>query len=591
MARAAQGKGRGAGDAAGDGGHAPAPLRKAELPLRRRGGAARASSADLFPAEPGTLGDAPRGAGRAGACGDGSLPGGTPAARGEGQRRPGETGREPAPAQLTDPFTASGAFYESLVEFLAGAAAASFTHDQLEVRTAADGRQLLRQLFQDHLDLRALGEAQAQAGAVVDAAGVSHNAVESGHRRALETIFGEVAVSRIAYRARGAENLHLADAALNLPAGRHSHGLRQHSAVEAARGSYEEAQAAIERSCGVALGKRQVEQLARSAACDVDDFYATAERPTAEESDALVLSVDGKGIVMRPESLREQTRRRANSAEHKLKTRLSKGEKSDRKRIAELAVVYDCQPVPRSAADVLAPSGRDKAPAPVARAKWCTASVVEDAREVIATAFCEAERRDPHHARPWVALVDGNDHQIRRLKAEAKARSLKVTIVCDFVHVLEYLWGAAWCFFNEGDPAAEEWVADKGRAVLEGKAGIVAGAIGRKATMLGTAKRKKVDDCVRYLKNKARYLDYPKALASGWPVATGVIEGACRHVVRDRFDITGARWSLAGAEAMLKLRTVRTNGDWDSYWRFHLGEEHRRVHQSRYAGGAISMAA
>ncbi|EQD72776.1 hypothetical protein B1B_03569, partial [mine drainage metagenome] len=78
---------------------------------------------------------------------------------------------------------------------------------------------------------------------------------------------------------------------------------------------------------------------------------------------------------------------------------------------------------------------------------------------------------------------------------------------------------------------------------------------------------------------------------SGWPIASGVIEGAVRHVVRDRMDVTGARWSVDGAEAVLKLRAVRTNGDWDAYWRHHLAEERQRVHESRYARGVIPLAA
>ena len=115
----------------------------------------------------------------------------------------------------------------------------------------------------------------------------------------------------------------------------------------------------------------------------------------------------------------------------------------------------------------------------------------------------------------------------------------------DFIHDLEHLWGAAWCFFDGGEPVAEAWVAEKGLAVLSWNAGLAAGAIARKATALGFdgPRRKKADECVRYLKNERPYLDYPKALAHGWPVATGVIEGACRHLVRDRLDISGARWS------------------------------------------------
>jgi hypothetical protein len=161
--------------------------------------------------------------------------------------------------------------------------------------------------------------------------------------------------------------------------------------------------------------------------------------------------------------------------------------------------------------------------------------------------------------------------------------------VIDCVHVLEYLWSSAWSFFKEGDPAAERWVHEKARAVLNGKAGIVAASIRRKATRLGldSDKRANADACADYLLAKRRYLDYPTALTSGWPIATGVIEGACRHFVKDRMDITGARWGLAGAEAVLKLRALRSNGDFDAYWRHHLAQERRRVHQSRYANGVI----
>ncbi|MGH6633376.1 MAG: ISKra4 family transposase, partial [Sphingopyxis sp.] len=443
-----------------------------------------------------------------------------------------------------------------------------------------------------HLDLRAAREVRAVA--VSDADGVVHNAVEPAHHRPLETIFGTVTITRLAYRAKGTENLHLQDAALNLPRERHSHGLRELCAIEAARGSYEEAQKAIERATGVGLGKRQVEGLARRAALDVDAFYEAIEREPVEPTDALVISADGKGIVMRPNALRPATQRAAQAAKHKLKTRLSKGEKRNAKRMAELAVVYDCAPVPRTPADVFRP-GDDgpKPPSPVARAKWLTGSVVEDARDVISDAFTEAERRDPGHDRQWVALVDGAKHQIDAIKSEAKRRGVEIAIVVDFVHVVEYLWGAAWCFFDEGDPAAEAYVAEKGLAVLEGKAGLVAGAIRRKATALGlaTPRRKKADDCARYLKNKAPFLDYPKALERGWPIATGVIEGSIRYIVRDRFDITGARWSLDGAEAMLKLRAVRANGDWVCYWRHHLAQERKRVHESRYANRVIPAAA
>jgi hypothetical protein len=242
---------------------------------------------------------------------------------------------------------------------------------------------------------------------------------------------------------------------------------------------------------------------------------------------------------------------------------------------------------------VLAPTNETTLPAPRAKHKWLTASVVEDAATVLADIFKEAQRRDPDQQRAWVALVDGNNHQIDRIKAEAKQRKVKIAIVVDVVHVLEYLWGAAWCFFTEGDPAAEQWVHDKALAILEGKAGIVAAAIRRKATRLGLPDetRAKADRAADYLLNKRPYLDYPTALANGWPIATGVIEGACRHLVKDRMDITGARWSLQRAEAILKLRALLSNGDFEAYWDYHLAHERHRNHDLRYVNGVIPREA
>lgn len=459
--------------------------------------------------------------------------------------------------------------FEELVAWLEGTEAASLSHAELEDQLGERGRELMRQMFQGQLDLRAAREHRAEQ--VVDADGIAHGAVESGHRRPLATVFGQVEVTRLAYRHRGHANLYPADGQLNLPVELHSHGLRRLAAIEASRGSFDEATEAIARSSGQKVGKRQAEALAARAAGDVEDFYAERAQPQAEEGDVLVISADGKGIVMRPEALRPATARKAAEATTKLQCRLSKGEKRNRKRLAEVGAVYDVTPVPRSATDVMDRTERDQLPppAPVAKAKWITASVVEDAAEVLATVFQEAERRDPSHRRRWVALVDGNNHQIDRIKAEAAARGVEVTIVIDLIHVLEYLWGAAWCFFTEGNPAAESWVRDRALAILEGNTREVAAGIRRRATAAGLAntKRNKADECARYLINKTDHLDYPTALAAGWPIATGVIEGACRHLVKDRMDLTGARWGLEGAEAILKLRAIRANGDFDEYWR------------------------
>ena len=503
----------------------------------------------------------------------------------------------PAAAGVDERFAASRALFETTLSFLDGAQAVALEHAELETHLQQAGRELFRQLMQDHLQLRAQREQRLPA--VIDAEQVTRDAVETGHTRALTTVFGEVRVARLAYRRRGHANLYPADAALNLPAEKHSHGLRQLAALEAARGSFDDTAEAIERATGVRLGKRQAEALAGRAAVDIDDFYAQRQPQPGAGREVLVLSADGKGIVMRPEALRPATAKAA--ATTKLSTRLSKGEKRNRKRLAEVGAVYDADPVVRSPADILARSadrGEDTDPeqpaeAPAAKNKWLTASVTDDAATVVGRLFDEADRRDPTHARTWIALVDGNNHQIDRIQAEATQRGVNVTILCDFIHVLEYLWKAAWSFHEEGNPAAEEWVHDKAIAVLQGKATRVAAGLRRAATRQGLdpPKRAGADACATYLINKERYLDYPTALHNGWPIATGVIEGACRHLVKDRMDITGARWGLPGAEAILKLRALRGNGDFDTYWPYHLAQERRRVHETRYLNGVIPYAA
>jgi hypothetical protein len=187
-----------------------------------------------------------------------------------------------------------------------------------------------------------------------------------------------------------------------------------------------------------------------------------------------------------------------------------------------------------------------------------------------------------------VVLVDGAEHQLDLIRAEAARRGVTIHVVIDLIHVLEYIWKAAWCLHPAGDPAAEDWGAVKALAVLAGDSGRTAAEAD--AAGLGTAQRAGTDACVRYLTGKDECLRYDQALAAGWPIATGVIEGACRHIIGDRLCITGARWGLAGAEAVLTLRAVISNGDFDDYWRYHLAREHQRLYpgtaQGQYTLGA-----
>ena len=143
-----------------------------------------------------------------------------------------------------------------------------------------------------------------------------------------------------------------------------------------------------------------------------------------------------------------------------------------------------------------------------------------------------------------------------------------------------------------GDPAAEDWAAARALAVLAGDSDRAAQEITAEANAanLPGSRRTGADACVRYLGNKHDFLRYDQALADGWPIATGVIEGACRHLIADRLSISGARWGLDRAEAVLTLRAVISNGDISEYWRYHLAREHQRLYpgtkQGKYALGA-----
>jgi hypothetical protein len=510
------------------------------------------------------------------------------------------------------------------VAWLDGTQAMGTGHGDLEERLQVHSREQYRLLLQGHLDERARRE--LRRADVIGSDGVPRPRVENGHECGLTSVFGSVTVTRKAYRAtpgtttapttpdaaeaagpvpepepdradrardaragRTAGNLYPADAVLNLPPMRQSTGLSRLAAIEAARGSFDDAREAIERATGVRLGKRQVENLARHAAADVDAFY-TARRPAPCPELVLGLQCDGKGIVMRPGHLRPGTAKAAAKASTKQSTRLSPGQKHGRKRMAEIIAVYDLTTEPRTIDDIIpvrrtAQRGKAKPrPGPVVTGKWLHANVTDDIPAVVATMFDEAERRDPDHERTWVALVDGNNTQIDAITAQGDARKVDVTILIDFVHVLEYLWKAAWTFFSPGDPDAEDWVAGHARTVLAGRAVDAAATITHQADtgrFRGT-ERTGADEAVAYLQRKAPYLDYATALTNGWQIATGIIEGAARFMIKDRMDITGARWTVPGAEAVLRLRAVIANGDFDDYWAWHQQQELRRNHLDHY---------
>jgi hypothetical protein len=315
-------------------------------------------------------------------------------------------------------------------------------------------------------------QARKHHAPVTGTGGITRTRLETGHSRLLATLFGTVTVTRCAWRTPGTASYCPADAALSLPAGRHSHSLAKLAAIEAPRGSSDDAHDAVTRRCGPVIGKRQLEESAVHSAADIPAFYAARIPEPCTPETLLILSADCNGIVMRPGALRAATAKAA-ARPGKMRTRLASGEKPNRKRMAALVTVYDAEPARRRPHDVIAPPGgrhgdRELRPGPKARGKWLAGSVRRDPAEVIAAAFDEAAARGPGHQRTWVVLVDGAGHQLDLIRAEAARRAVTIHIVIDLIHLMEYIRGAAWSLHEAGDPAAEDWVAVKALTVLAG---------------------------------------------------------------------------------------------------------------------------
>ena len=490
-----------------------------------------------------------------------------------------------------DDFAATRTRMDDMLERLGGEAMMSCTQEALEDYLTVAGRELLRQAAQDQLDARA--RVEARRARVTGADQVVRRWAERGHRRAVLSTLGRLEVDRIAYRAPGVANLHPADAVLSLAPELYSRPLQRAVVHEVATGSLRAAAQALDRTTGQQLGTRQLMEVCRRAAADIPDFYRG--QPTAAPgpagSDLLVLTCDATGVNMIPADLRAAVRAtartRADTGPQPPSAQLSSRDHTGRRRMATVTAVYDAVPVPRTAADVLPATGTERAarrPGPRATGRTVDASLQHTTAEMVTTMFDRAAARDPGHRRRWIVLVDGANHQLDCIQQEAGARRVDVDIVVDFIHVLEYLWKAAEDL-HPGRPARTAQVAEHARAVLEGHSARVV------ADLRAQARARRADGgpalpglerATAYLEAKEPYLAYHIALALGWPIATGVIEGCCRHLIKDRLDITGARWSLAGGEAVLLLRAVLDNGDFDAYWRYHADRDHQRHHTSRY---------
>jgi hypothetical protein len=479
---------------------------------------------------------------------------------------------------------------------LAVQAGQAVTLAEVELLVSGQGREILRGVVQLGLDAQAAAE--VRVAGVTGADGVARTRAERGHSRRVVTTLGAVTVRRIAYRSgvKGVPSLFPRDAVLSLPPCGYSWPLQRLAEMASRCGSYEQAREWVLAATGVGIGKRQMEQVTARAAADAGQFCAGRGRPgdpaapaagqDGQELPPLAISADGKGVAMRPEA-RRATARAPQSRARTFRKRAGTGEKPGHKRMAQTGCVFDVQVPggpPRTPEQVMGPGSSASAPRAVSR--WYVSDIIAGRDATIAAIFDEADRRDPGHRRTWIALVDGDNAQIQAIRDQAARRGITLTILIDFIHVLEYLWKAAWCFHAPRDPAMEDWVTTQATDILHGHASQVITRIKQLAEASppnpGSEHAKIIRKTLHYLNAKKPCLGYPAALAHGWPIATSVIEGACRHLVADRMGITGARWGLPGAQAMLWLRAIHASGDLPAYWDYHITQEHHRNHLSHY---------
>lgn len=450
------------------------------------------------------------------------------------------------------------------------------TLSEIEGHLQEEGPKLMCQLIQDRLNL--VSQSETSASMAIGPDKIKRKAKRRQSRQ-LESVYGTVVFTRLAYGKRGVASVHPLDAELNLPEVKYSYGLQRIVGSEAGLRSFDEALEQMQDVVAGHVPKRQAEQILQQASVDFDHFYAQARAPVEGQGELLILSFDGKGIVMRPQDLKIPDSKRVAKGSPKSRRPFAKVTR-DRKRMATVCAVYSIDRFARTpvmVAKSLYPSNKNEIrPKPIGKQLW--ASLEKSVQEMVENAFAQAAQRDPQKQKEWVALVDGNQHQITLLKRQSKKTGQKVRIIVDLIHVLEYVWKAAAAFYGEGTVQAQVWVNEKLLKILQGKSSLMAAAMRRQATQRGLSgsQRLAVDKCANYLLNQKEHLRYDQYLSKGYPIATGVIEGACRYLVKDRMERTGARWRLLGAEAILKMRALKTNGDFEQYWSFHQQQEQER---------------
>jgi hypothetical protein len=469
----------------------------------------------------------------------------------------------------SEPASGIEAFSE-LERFLERAAQAHAGLSEVERESECRGRELVRLLLQAHLDARGDGDV-GDAIIAKGPEGPVRLGYKRGYARSVVTLFGEVRVTRMGYGAPGQPAIYPLDRELRLPRRIYSYEFQRRLLRAVVCSPFDEAISFVAQMTAVTVPKRAAEQLVREAAVDFEGFYA--QRPAAEvtpgEGEILVAAIDCKGIPMvKPERALRVVRR-------------GKGQKANKKRMATVAAVHNQAPVQRTPQQVLdSLFATEQRPARAPRSqpshKRVWASLTADKDTFINDVKAEMTRRDPRHDHTWVIVTDGE----RALQHRVVETFTDVTLVLDLLHALEKLWKSAHALYREGSPEAQAFVYQRAKRILEGHVDQVVKGLKLIVTKrnLTAAKAKTLLDVAAYFKRNRERMRYDTYLANGWPIASGSVEGACKCLIRDRFERSGMRWTIDTAEALLRLRAAHLSGDLNNYWDFHITRDQQRIY-------------
>jgi len=436
----------------------------------------------------------------------------------------------------------------------------------VERRLFKEGLKVMLDLLAAYFEAKEGGD----VGRAVEAESGERLPRERLKRRQYLTVFGELRLRRWYYHEDGASGLCPLDEEGNLPQRKYSYFVQELLGHRVGRMTYDDALDEIERLFGFRLDKHNLEDLAGELARDADAYYvAQGAPPPQTEAEVLVAALDGKGVPI----LKDKP------AEHRV--RLRKGEKRSRKKEAVVSAVYTIAAQPRTAEEVLR-EVRDREPLPARptpqnKRLRATLKGKADAFEWVRR---EVEHRDHEATKHRVCLMDGAPS----LWKLALTTLTGFTFILDLFHALEYLWKAAYVFHAEGSAEAEAFVRHRLRRLLEGKVTYVTGGLRQMLTKhqgtLRKAQRDTLATVIGYYHTNRHWMRYDQYIAAGYPIGSGAVESACRHLVKERMEGSGMRWTVGGAESVLHLRAVYLNGDWDAFWAFHRHREAER----RFAG-------